>query len=62
MNQLRWRRWIYSPITSWQARRLSRETGIDREDAWLQVRTATHPVEAMVWGRHLRERRKDDAS
>jgi hypothetical protein len=62
MNQLRRRRWLYSPITSWQAWRLSREIGIDQEAAWVKVRTATHPAEAAVWGRHLLNRRKNDRS
>ena len=62
MNQLRWRRWIYSPVTSWQARRLSRETGVDHEAAWIRVRTATHPMEASIYGRYLRERQEDEVS
>ncbi|MFJ8133063.1 hypothetical protein [Streptomyces hydrogenans] len=48
MNQLRRRRWIWSPITSWQARRLARVTGVDFDDAWVEIRLTTHPDE-----RHL---------
>uniref|UniRef100_UPI002F90F35D hypothetical protein n=1 Tax=Streptomyces sp. NBC_01553 TaxID=2975877 RepID=UPI002F90F35D len=52
MNQLTRRRWIFSPITSWQARRLSRLTGIDHDTAWIKLRTTTHPEEA-VYARRL---------
>ncbi|MFF5930859.1 hypothetical protein [Streptomyces hydrogenans] len=45
MNQLRRRRWIWSPITSWQARRLARVTGVDFDDAWVEIRLTTHPDE-----------------
>ncbi|MFC4883719.1 hypothetical protein ACFPK5_00725 [Streptomyces beijiangensis] len=53
MNQLTRRRWIFSPITSWQARRLSRMTGMDHNAAWVKLRTATHPDEAAGYGRRL---------
>ncbi|MEV5605703.1 hypothetical protein AB0L33_30120 [Streptomyces sp. NPDC052299] len=53
MNQLTRRRWIFSPITSWQARRLSRTTGIDHNAAWVKLRTATHPEEAVYASRRL---------
>ncbi|MGW0669828.1 hypothetical protein [Streptomyces sp. NPDC002746] len=52
MNQLTRRRWIYSPITSWQARRLSRMTGISHDAAWVKLRITTHPEEA-VYARPL---------
>ncbi|MEU3609606.1 hypothetical protein AB0E83_29820 [Streptomyces sp. NPDC035033] len=45
MKQLRRRRWIWSPITSWQARRLARVTGVDFDDAWVEIRLTTHPDE-----------------
>ncbi|MFG3187917.1 hypothetical protein [Streptomyces omiyaensis] len=45
MKQLRRRRWIWSPITSWQARRLARVTGMDVDDAWVEIRLTTHPDE-----------------
>ncbi|MFD5065396.1 hypothetical protein [Streptomyces sp. NPDC058394] len=51
MNQLTRRRWLWSPITSWQARRLSRVTGLDHEAAWVSLRTATHPEEAAAFRR-----------
>ncbi|WHM41112.1 hypothetical protein [Streptomyces sp. BPTC-684] len=51
MNQLTRRRWIWSPITSWQARRLSRVTGVDQDAAWVKLRTATHPEEAALYNR-----------
>ncbi|MFE9238018.1 hypothetical protein [Streptomyces sp. NPDC007007] len=47
MNQLTGRRWMYSPITSWQARKLSRMTGFDHDAAWVKLRTTTHPEEAV---------------
>ncbi|WP_329112879.1 hypothetical protein [Streptomyces sp. NBC_01465] len=53
MNQLAKRRWIFSPITSWQARRLSRLTGIDHNAAWVKLRTATHPDEAVAYAKPL---------
>ncbi|MEU3400087.1 hypothetical protein ACVW0K_001019 [Streptomyces filamentosus] len=45
MKHLRRRRWIWSPITSWQARRLTRVTGADFDDAWVEIRLTTHPDE-----------------
>ncbi|MGW4052407.1 hypothetical protein ACWENA_16390 [Streptomyces sp. NPDC004779] len=45
MKQLRRRRWIWSPITSWQARRLARVTGARFDDAWVEIRLTTHPDE-----------------
>lgn len=45
MKQLRRRRWIWSPITSWQARRLARVTGADVDEAWVEIRLTTHPDE-----------------
>ncbi|MFD4376986.1 hypothetical protein [Streptomyces sp. NPDC058486] len=45
MKHLRRRRWIWSPITSWQARRLARVTGVDVDDAWVEIRLTTHPDE-----------------
>ncbi|MFD8015209.1 hypothetical protein [Streptomyces sp. NPDC058955] len=45
MKQLRRRRWIWSPITSWQARRLARVTGADFDEAWVEIRLTTHPDE-----------------
>ncbi|MFI8512020.1 hypothetical protein ACIGHB_12920 [Streptomyces sp. NPDC085460] len=45
MKQLRRRRWIWSPITSWQARRLARVTGAPFDDAWVEIRLTTHPDE-----------------
>lgn len=53
MNRLTRRRWIFSPITSWQARRLSRTTGIDHGAAWVKLRTTTHPEEAVYAPRRL---------
>ncbi|MFE5543594.1 hypothetical protein ACFQ71_07210 [Streptomyces sp. NPDC056534] len=53
MNQLTRRRWIFSPVTSWHAWRLSRRTGVGHEAAWVKVRTTTHPEEAAVWARPL---------
>ncbi|MFF3714001.1 hypothetical protein [Streptomyces phaeochromogenes] len=35
------------PITSWQARRLAKTTGMDHDTAWQEIRTATHPEEAV---------------
>ncbi|MFH8727035.1 hypothetical protein [Streptomyces termitum] len=45
MKHLRRRRWIWSPITSWQARRLARVTGAEFDDAWVEIRLTTHPDE-----------------
>ncbi|MDX2296865.1 MULTISPECIES: hypothetical protein [Streptomyces] len=45
MKQLRRRRWIWSPITSWQARRLARMTGVAFDEAWVEIRLTTHPDE-----------------
>ncbi|MFF2778355.1 hypothetical protein ACFVU3_25975 [Streptomyces sp. NPDC058052] len=45
MKQLRRRRWIWSPITSWQARRLARVAGVAFDDAWVEIRLTTHPDE-----------------
>ncbi|MFK8905896.1 hypothetical protein [Streptomyces sp. YS-3] len=53
MNQLTRRRWIWSPITSWQARRISRLTGLPHDEAWLKLRATTHPEEAAAFGRPL---------
>ncbi|MCM2394423.1 hypothetical protein [Streptomyces albipurpureus] len=47
MSQLRRRRWLYSPITSWQARHIARVTGTDHDAAWEKIRTTTHPEEAV---------------
>ncbi|MFJ8015000.1 tetratricopeptide repeat protein [Streptomyces sp. NPDC096339] len=47
-NGLTRRRWIWSPITSWQARRLARLTGVDRNAAWVKLRVTTHPEEAVL--------------
>ncbi|MFH8574580.1 hypothetical protein [Streptomyces zaomyceticus] len=46
MKQLGQRRWIWSPITSWQARRLSRVTGMGLDEAWVEIRLTTHPEES----------------
>ncbi|MET8507511.1 hypothetical protein ACF065_25035 [Streptomyces sp. NPDC015232] len=46
MKQLGRRRWLWSPITTWQARRLSRKTGIDVDEAWTRIRLTTHPEES----------------
>lgn len=46
MKQLGRRRWIWSPITSWQARRLSRVTGMCLDEAWVKIRLTTHPEES----------------
>lgn len=46
-QDLRRKRWLYSPITSWQARRLAKTTGMDHDTAWEEIRTATHPEEAV---------------
>ncbi|MEW1698358.1 hypothetical protein ACIQCR_19690 [Streptomyces sp. NPDC093249] len=46
MKPLREHRWIWSPITSWQARRLSRVTGVDLDEAWVRIRLTTHPEES----------------
>ncbi|MFD6348206.1 hypothetical protein ACFWF9_26305 [Streptomyces roseolus] len=48
LRRLRRRRWIWSPITSWQARRVARISGVDFDDAWVEIRLTTHPDE-----RHL---------
>ncbi|MEU2549564.1 hypothetical protein ABZ618_29745 [Streptomyces roseolus] len=48
LRRLRRRRWIWSPITSWQARRVARVSGVDFDDAWVEIRLTTHPDE-----RHL---------
>jgi hypothetical protein len=61
MNQLRMRRWLLSPVISFQAWRLSRRTGEDQEAAWVKVRTTTHPEEA-PYARHHAKRRPDDAT
>lgn len=45
MNQLQRRRWLLSPITSWQARRLAKKTGIGQDEAWRKLRVVTHPDE-----------------
>lgn len=44
------RRWLWSPITSWQARQLSRLTGLAHDTAWVRLRSATHPEEASAFG------------
>ncbi|MEV0580932.1 hypothetical protein [Streptomyces sp. NPDC050392] len=59
MNRLTRRRWIFSPITSWQARRLSRMTGIGHEAAWVKLRTTTHPDEAVYADRRLSGKQGD---
>ncbi|MBP2586887.1 hypothetical protein J3A78_007365 [Streptomyces sp. PvR006] len=46
MKQLGRRRWIWSPITSWQARRLSRMSGVSLDEAWVRIRLTTHPEES----------------
>ncbi|MFJ3906344.1 hypothetical protein [Streptomyces sp. NPDC090025] len=46
MKQLGRRRWFWSPITSWQAKRLSRTTGVDFDEAWTRIRLTTHPEES----------------
>ncbi|MER5966627.1 hypothetical protein [Streptomyces sp. NPDC002057] len=46
MKPLGHRRWIWSPITSWQARRLSRVTGLPVDEAWVRIRLTTHPEES----------------
>ncbi|WP_328490676.1 hypothetical protein [Streptomyces zaomyceticus] len=46
MKQLGRRRWIWSPITSWQARRLFRVTGMSLDEAWVKIRLTTHPEES----------------
>ncbi|MEU9032669.1 hypothetical protein AB0D46_35220 [Streptomyces sp. NPDC048383] len=50
MNQLTRRRWIFTPVISWHARRLSRRTGITFDDAWVKIRTAFYPEE-LVYAR-----------
>lgn len=41
------------PITSWQARRVSRLTGLTHDGAWVKLRSTTHPEEADTFGRSL---------
>ncbi|MFG3043101.1 hypothetical protein ACGFYZ_40015 [Streptomyces sp. NPDC048330] len=53
MNQLTRRRWILSPVISWQAWRLSRKTGIGFDAAWIKLRTANYPEE-LVYAHRLR--------
>ncbi|MCX5278293.1 MULTISPECIES: hypothetical protein [Streptomyces] len=53
MNQLTRRRWIFSPVISWRAWRLSRKTGIAFDAAWIKVRTASYPEE-FVYAHRLR--------
>ncbi|MFE2529056.1 hypothetical protein ACFXEL_33065 [Streptomyces sp. NPDC059382] len=52
MKQLTLNRWILTPVTSWQAWRLSRKTGIAFGAAWVKVRTASYPEE-FVYARRL---------
>ncbi|MDA5279937.1 hypothetical protein [Streptomyces sp. Isolate_45] len=48
MNRLTLRRWVFSPVTSWQAGRLVRLTAVDHDTAWVGLRIAAHPDE-VVW-------------
>lgn len=52
MNQLTRRRWLLSPVISWQAWRLSRKTGTTFDAAWVKLRTANYPEE-LVYARRL---------
>ncbi|MFJ9482669.1 hypothetical protein ACIRRI_48265 [Streptomyces mirabilis] len=54
-QDLRRKRWLFAPITSWQARRLAKTTGMDHDTAWQEIRTVTHPDEAVYKRREQSE-------